>query len=512
MPAINDHFEPAPLPGRISRDRLDSLVADADADATANASPGSPATARYSLRAIATVVTLGGLLFGYDTGVIAGALPFMTDSVASGGLGLTPVTEGLVTSSLLFGAAFGALYGGRLSDRYGRRHNLLGLAGIFVVGAVGTAFAPNIAVMVAARIVLGLAVGGASSTVPVYLAEIAPQDLRGRLVAVDALMIVTGQLLAFTTNAVMANVWDGHSTWRWMLLVASLPAIAMWIGMHFVPETARWYAGKGRVAEAAAVLRGTRPVGADIAAELGGVLAVAEESAGRAKGGWADLATPWIKRVVVIGVGIAMVQQLTGINTLMYYAPTILTTTGLGTDTALTATIANGVVSVIASAVGLWLVGRLPRRRLLIIGQVGIIASLLAISTTFRLLVQPGLEAGTTPPAVGSYTVLAFMLGFLLFQQGAVSPVTWVMLSEVFPLRMRGFGMGVAVFAMWIINAVISFSFPVLISTFGGAGTFLVFAAINVGTLVFTWRMVPETGHLTLEELEADLRLRLTAG
>jgi len=458
------------------------------------------------MKAIALVATLGGLLFGYDTGVIAGALPFMADSVASGGLALSPVAEGFVTSSLLFGAAFGALYGGRLSDRFGRRHNIMMLAGIFFVGALGTALAPSIGAMVAARVVLGLAVGGASATVPVYLAEIAPRELRGRLVAVDQLMIVTGQLLAYSVNATLANVWDGHSTWRVMLFLCSLPAIGLWIGMHFMPETARWFACKARFGEAASVLRSTRSQGYDVKGELTEMLTVAEELAATKKGGWADLKTPWIKRLVFIGVGIAVLQQLTGVNTLMYYAPTILTKTGLGTNAALTATIANGVVSVVASAAGLWLVGCFQRRRLLIVGQFGIIASLCAIALTFGLLIQPSLAAGTTPSASGSYTVLAFMLCFLVFQQGAVSPVTWIMLSEIFPMKMRGFGMGLAVFLMWIVNAIISFTFPVLISTFGGTGTFLVFALINVATIIFSWRMVPETSHLTLEELEEEFR------
>lgn len=494
MTAISDQVGATPAAGDVTPAQL-----------TAFFDTGQPVK-KHSMQAIAMVATLGGLLFGYDTGVIAGALPFMTDTVANGGLGLSPVTKGLVTSSLLFGAAFGALYGGRLSDRYGRRHNILLLAGVFFVGAIGTALAPSVAVMIAARIVLGLAVGGASATVPVYLAEIAPKELRGRLVAVDQLMIVTGQLLAYSTNAVLANVWDGHSTWRWMLFLCSVPAIALWIGMHYMPETARWFACKTRFGEAAQVLKSTRRDGYDVEGELTEMLTVAQESAAKREGGWSDLKTPWIKRLVLIGVGIAVLQQLTGVNTLMYYAPTILTETGLGTNAALTATIANGVVSVIASAAGLWLVGRFRRRQLLIVGQLGIIASLAAIATTFGLMIQPSLAAGTTPPIAGSYTVLAFMLCFLVFQQGAVSPVTWVMLSEIFPMKMRGFGMGLAVFLMWIANAIISFSFPVLIDTFGGTGTFFVFAAVNVGTVIFSWRMVPETAHLTLEELEEEFR------
>ncbi|HEY8718138.1 sugar porter family MFS transporter [Pengzhenrongella sp.] len=495
MTAISNHVGAAGLPGTASQLEIDSLFEE---ERTPNK--------KRSMKAIAMVATLGGLLFGYDTGVIAGALPFMTDTVAKGGLGLTPVTEGLVTSSLLFGAAFGALYGGRLSDRFGRRHNILMLAGIFFLGAVGTALAPNVGVMILARIVLGIAVGAASATVPVYLAEIAPRELRGRLVAVDQLMIVTGQLLAYSTNAVLANLWDGHSTWRIMLFIASVPAIALWIGMHFMPETARWFACKGRFGEALDVLRATRRKEYDIKGELSEMLTVAHDSAAAREGGWSDLKTPWIKRLVFIGVGIAILQQLTGVNTLMYYAPTILTKTGLGTNAALTATIANGVVSVVASAAGLWLVGRFKRRQLLMVGQAGVIVSLAAIGVTFGLLISPSLDAGVAPATSSSYIVLGCMLSFLIFQQGAISPVTWVMLSEIFPMKMRGFGMGLSVFLLWIVNAIISFSFPVLISSFGGAGTFLVFAAINVGTLIFSWKMVPETSHLTLEELEEEFR------
>jgi major inositol transporter-like SP family MFS transporter len=199
------------------------------------------ATQRRYLRRVTWVATLGGLLFGFDTGVINGALPFMVDD-----LRLTAFTEGLVASSLVFGAAFGALAGGRLADAYGRKKMIIVLAVVFLVGTLGTALAPDVTVMVVSRLVLGLAVGGASVMVPIFLAELSPAGRRGQVVTRNELMIVTGQLLAFSTSAFLGNVFgDSHGIWRWMLVLATLPAIGLWIGMHFVPESPRWLAGQG---------------------------------------------------------------------------------------------------------------------------------------------------------------------------------------------------------------------------------------------------------------------------
>lgn len=452
---------------------------------------------QISMKVIAFIATLGGLLFGFDTGVIAGALPFMELPVDEGGLGLTPLTEGLVTSSLLIGAAFGALYGGRLSDRYGRRHNIIMLAVVFLIGALGCALAPNLAVLLPFRVVLGLAVGGASATVPVYLAEVAPKEYRGTLVAVDQLMIVTGQMLAYISNALWANFYGEGDAWRWMLGIASIPAIALWIGMHFMPETARWFASKGEMVKARTSLQQTRPHG-HIDAELDEITALVREEEETVQYRFRDLAVPWVRRIMVIGIGIALLQQLTGVNTIMYYAPTILTETGLGTNTALTATIANGVISVIGSAVGLFLVTRIRRRKLLMTGQAIIVVALAGIALSFLWVTEPGSPESLTR----SYLVLGFMLLFLLGQQGAVSPVTWVQLSEIFPLKLRGLGMGSAIFCLWVVNALISFSFPLLVAGIGAAWTFALFVLINVGTLTFSFLMVPETKHMTLEQIE----------
>lgn len=466
--------------------------------------PGVPVQ-RRPIWLVIVVATLGGVLFGFDTGVISGALPFMRLPADQGGLALSTLDESLVTATLLVGAAFGALIGGRLSDRYGRRHNLIILAVVFLLGALGTALAPTVPLMLVARVVLGLAVGGASATVPVFLAEIAPRKHRGTIVAVDQLMIVSGQLLAYITNAIIANSFpDASDNWRWMLGIASIPAIGLWIGMHFMPETPRWFALVGRDREARTVLEQLNPgeTAATLDAEIAEVRQSLDEDRVASSGGLRDLTDRWLRRVLLIGIGIAVLQQTTGVNTIMYFAPTILEEGGLSRNAAITATVANGVISVLAAVAGLFLVRIIGRRHLLAAGLIIIIVALTMIAVTSTVI-----DAGPTR----SYTVLAFMLLFLLGQQGAVSPVTWILLSEIFPLHIRGVGMGTSVFLMWIANAIITFSFPLVVEQVGVAVTFGIFAVINLATLGFTIAFVPETSGRSLEQIEAHFRERYGA-
>jgi major inositol transporter-like SP family MFS transporter len=438
------------------------------------------------------ISTLGGLLFGYDTGVSSGALIFMKDD-----LGVTSFTEGLVVSSLLLGAAFGAALGGRLADRTGRRLTIRFAAVVFTLGALGCALAPDVELVIAARIVLGLAVGCASATVSLYIGELAPAERRGRLVTQNELMIVTGQLLAFTTNAVIDNVWGGHATWRWMLGIAAVPAVLLWSGMLFLPDTPRWYALKGRYGETERVLRRIREPH-EVDGELALILETADRDARESKGGWADLRQPWIRRLFVLGVGIAIAQQITGIDTVMYYAPTILESTGLGADASLTATISVGVISVVMTIVGMALLGRVRRRPMLLTGQTGCTLSLLALGLCFLL----------PESTARSWIVLAFMVIFVAFQQCAISTVTWLMLSEIFPMKVRGFGMGVAIFALWMVNFGVSLLFPVLNSALGSTWSFLFFFAVNIGSIAFAAVALPETKGRTPQGLEQEFRER----
>ncbi|MGQ4362191.1 sugar porter family MFS transporter [Streptomyces sp. SAS_272] len=469
-----------------------------DDAATAAATPDvddTPKAVSRRLRLITLIATFGGLLFGYDTGVINGALPYMTDD-----LGLTPFTEGLVTSSLLLGAALGAVVGGRMSDARGRRRTILVLAVVFFVGALGCTFAPSTAVMVGARFVLGLAVGGASVTVPVYLAEISPAERRGALVTRNELMIVSGQLLAFTSNALIARAGgESGGVWRWMLVLATVPAVVLWSGMLVMPESPRWLASGTRFAEALAVLKQVRSR-QRAEAELSEVSALAVREEQEKLGGRQDMrSTPWVRRLMLVGFGIAIVQQITGVNTIMYYGTQILTDAGFTSDGALTANIANGVISVAATFAGIWLLGRADRRPMLMTGQAGTTVALLLIG-----VFSVTLPAGDTR----AYAVLAMTVTFLAFQQGAISPVTWLMLSEIFPMRMRGFGMGVAAVVLWLTNFLIGLVFPSLVDGIGVSNTFFLFVVAGLLSLAFVKRYVPETRGRSLEALEAELRSR----
>jgi len=455
---------------------------------------GENHTANAFLRKVTIMSTFGALLFGYDTGVINGALPYMAQPDQ---LNLNAYTEGLVASSLLFGAMLGSVFGGRFSDARGRRSNILLLAIVFFIAALGCTFAPTISVMIGFRFLLGLAVGGASVTVPTYLAEMSPAEHRGRMVGMNDLVVVLGQLLAFVFNAII-GVTMGHDAgvWRYMLVIASLPAVALWFGMLAMPESPRWLASKGRLGEALRVLQQARSA-QRAQAELNEIKATIAEEAELERATFKDLAIPWVRRIVFLGVGLGIVQQITGVNSIMYYGTEILKDAGFSTEAALIGNIANGVISVLAAGFGVWVVGKVGRRPLLLTGQVGTTLSLLLIGI-FSLTLQGS-------PML-PYVVLSLTVTFLAFQQAAISPVTWLMLSEIFPLRLRGIGMGISALCLWGINFLIGLTFPILLERIGLSTTFFVFVAMGVIAIVCVSKYVPETRGRSLEELEHDFR------
>ncbi|UAL28994.1 sugar porter family MFS transporter [Nocardioides rotundus] len=454
--------------------------------------PDEPGPHSRRLGLVAVIATFGGLLFGYDTGVINGALEPMKDD-----LGLTAFTEGFVVSILIFGAAFGALIGGQLSDRYGRRHNILMLAIIFVFGTLGCVFAPTWQILAFFRLVLGLAVGGASATVPVYLAEVSPYERRGSLVTRNEVMIVSGQFAAFVINAIIFKLWGEHdAVWRYMLVVAVLPAIALFFGMLRMPESPRWLSSQDRDAEALAVLEQVRTK-ERARAEMAEVHALAEEEKEAQTGGWADLAVPWIRRLVIIGIGLGIFQQFTGINSIMYYGSQLLVDAGFSEESALVANTLNGLFSVLGITVGILLMNRINRRTMLLGG--------FTLTTIFHVLV--GASALLFPDnAAKPYVILVFVVLFVFSMQGTIGPLVWLLLAEMFPLKIRSFAMGVCVFALWIANASVAFGFPPFVEAVGIASTFFVFAGLGVLALLFVYTMVPETRGKTLEQFEDDFR------
>lgn len=439
------------------------------------------------------VSTLGGLLFGYDTGVVNGALPFMAES-----LDLNSFTQGLVASALLLGAAVGAVTGGRLADYLGRRKNIVYLALLFFFATLGCTLAPNITVMVISRFALGVAVGGASVAVPGYLAEMSPANRRGKLVTINELMIVSGQLIAFIVNAILGNMADViPEVWRYMLVIAAIPAVLLFFGMLKMPESPRWLVSKNRTDEALEVLRRVRSE-EEAQIELNEIKESFAKENEKEKTTFKNmLQLKWVRRILFLGIGISLVQQGTGVNSIMYYGTQILRDAGFATQAALVANIANGVISVLATFLGIWLLGKVGRRPMLIVGQIGTTSALLLIAIFGNVLV----DSSALP-----YVVLTLTVTFLAFQQGAISPVTWLMLSEIFPTRFRGIGMGTAVFCMWIFNFLISLGFPVLLDKTGLSVTFLVFVALGILLITFAARYLPETKGLTLEQLEQRFR------
>ena len=447
------------------------------------------------LRLIAFIATFGALAFGYDTGVISGALPLMSLPAAQGGLGLDAFTEGLVAASLIFGAAIGSYLAGHLAEARGRRGALQWLAVVFMVGAVGTAMAPNVPVMVAFRVVLGLAVGGASAVVPMFIAEMAAPGRRARLVSQNELMIVTGQCIAYVSNALLATHSSHPEVWRTMLALAVAPAIALWLGLLWVPRSPRWLAARGRLAEAREVLLRIRGSEAQVDRELAEISA--ERSAAHQQATWRDIGRErWVRVVLMIGVGLGFVIQFTGVNAFMYFTPIILQTTGMSTDAALTATIGNGVVAVVAALIGIWLIGRHGRRPMLMTGLVAVIAAQLALGAVMQWVPASPLQG---------YLALGCILVFLLFMQMLIAPVYWLLMSELFPAHVRGLVTGVAVAMQWVFNAIVSFLFPMLLDSLG-AGTFFIAAVLNVVSLAFVWWCVPETRGQSLEQIERRLR------
>lgn len=437
------------------------------------------------LALLVIVATFGGLLFGYDTGVINGALePMKRD------LGLTATSEGFVVSILIFGAALGALVGGWMADRIGRRRNILGLSVLFIIGTLGAASAPNWEVLAAFRAVLGLAVGGASTTVPIYLAECAPARLRGSLVTRNELMIVAGQFAAFVINAVIFSIWGQHAVvWRYMLVIAVLPAIALLIGMLRMPPSPRWLAAEGRHDEALEVLNQIRS--ADEALREHAEICREKPTEDPMPKIWQ---AAWVRRLIWIGVGLGVCQQLTGINAVMYYGTQLLQDAGFSAQAAIIANILNGVMSLAGIIVGLAIMNKVDRRLMLLAGF-GLIA-ILHLTVGGAALWMP--ENAAKP-----FVVMTLVAGFVFVMQGTIGPLVWLLLAEIFPLRIRSFAMGVCVFALWIANAVLTFAFPPLVAAFGISVTFFLFAAIAAGSFLFVFKAVPETRGLSLEAVEA---------
>ncbi len=453
----------------------------------ADQQPAGKEGSRALVYAVSIIAALGGLLFGYDTGVISGALLFIGDEFH-----LDPLSEGVVVSSLLIGAMIGAIACGPLADKIGRRLSITGAATVFAIGAIVAALAPNVETLIAARVILGIAVGAASVLVPLFIAEAAPPAIRGKLVSFNQLMITLGILVAYLTNAAFA--YDGG--WRWMFGLALIPSAALGIGMLFLPETPRWLVEKGRIEEAKAVLlrlRGPRIA----AAELGDIQRT--KSAEQHKSTLRDLAKPWVRPALIAGIGVSVIGQASGINTVIYYAPTIFNATGLGPAAAILATAGVGAVNVVMTLVGMSLVDRVGRRLLLMIGFAIMTLSLLVLGLV--LLPDP------LPASAGWIAVICVAVYIAAFAV-SVGVVVFVLPSELYPLSIRGSAMSTTLLCNWGMNFIVSLTFLSLFNSLGKSPVFWLYAVICALGWFFAVKLVPETKGRSLEEIESWLRSR----
>jgi MFS transporter, SP family, sugar:H+ symporter len=434
---------------------------------------------------------LGGVLFGYDTGVIAGAILFINED-----LGLSPFTSGLVVSSLLVGAMIGAAFAGPIADATGRRKLVLAASIIFAVGAIGAALATSAGLLILFRFVLGLAVGAASLIVPLYLAEVAPTEIRGAVASLNQLMIVTGILIAYIANSALA----GAEAWRWMIALAVIPSVLLFLGMLFMPETPRWLASKDRDEEAREVLRRTRDEVA-VEAEMSDIKRVESQE----EGGLGELLASWVRPALLVGMGLAIFQQIIGINTIIYYAPTTLTNVGFGNSAAILANAGIGVINVTMTLVAIRFIDRVGRKPLLLLGAAGMALSLAILGLTSLLLPEP---SGVSLVGIITLVCLALFIAAFAVSWG---PIVWVMLGEIFPLKVRGSAMAVATVLLWAANFVVSLSFPVLLEALGIGWLFLGYSLIGLAALFFVRSFVTETKGRSLEKIESDLRERAGA-
>jgi sugar porter (SP) family MFS transporter len=440
-----------------------------------------PATSRF-VTMVSGISALAGLLFGYDTGVISGAILFVRKDFL-----LSTFQEEVVVSAVLLGAVAGAAFGGKLADALGRRKLLIQVAILFMIGAIGTALAPSPTLLAIGRVVVGVAIGIASFTAPLYISEVSPPAIRGKLVSLNQLMITLGIVVSYLADYGLA----GMEAWRWMFGLAAVPALILLIGLFFVPESPRWLMSRSHEDQARAVLQRIRESG-DVSAELAEIKA----DLSMQEGSWRELLNVSLRRPLIIGIGLAIFQQFTGINTVIYYAPTIFQLAGLhSASAAILATVGVGVVNVLLTIVALRMLDRAGRRPLLLYGLVGMVISLGVLGGAFLL-------AGSSP-VVAWLAVISLAVYVACFAIG-LGPVFWLLISEIYPLKIRGRAMGVATMMNWGSNLIVALTFLSLLHSLGRSATFWLYAVIGIIAWFFVYRLVPETKGRTLEQIDAE--------
>ena len=439
---------------------------------------------------VCLVAALGGLLFGYDTGVINGSLKFVQLKFE-----LSPAMKGFAASIALVACIFGAAFAGALSDRLGRKKVLILSAVLFLISAIGTALPQNLVQFIIFRFIGGLGVGAASMTSPMYIAEISPANIRGRMVSLNQFAIIFGMLIVYFVNYFIAGsgdeVWNTETGWRWMFGSESIPAMLLLVLLFFVPESPRWLIKQNQKTKALEIL--SKVDGRQYAEKE---MQMIEENLSHESGSLSQLFTPGMRIILVIGVVLAVLQQVTGINVFLYFGSEIFEKLGGKTiDAALLQQVIVGAVNLLFTVIAIWMVDKIGRKPLMLIGSVGMGVALFGMGTAGYL------------QATGMWMlvlVLIYIASFAL----SVGPVTWVILSEIFPTKIRGRAMGIATICLWMANSIVSQTFPMmdenqlLVDKFHHGFPFFIYGIMCVVLVVFMWRFVPETKGKSLEEIE----------
>lgn len=435
---------------------------------------------RVLLFTISLVAAIGGFLFGYDTGVISSAILFIHTEYS-----LSQFDESLIIAIVALGAMGGALLGGRLADTYGRKKIVLLSSICFIISALILALAPNVSMIVIGRLLVGISIGVASATAPIYIAELAPRSIRGMLVTMNQLAITIGILASYIFGLALSETQD----WRFMFGFAAIPAALQLIIMAFFPESPRFLALNGKGEEAKQILKRFRASEQDAELEYDHIM----RSHSVQQVAWKELFKTSAKFALIAGVGLTVIQQVTGINTIIYFAPTIFKLAGYAENrTAILATAIVGSVNVLMTFVAIYLLDRIGRKPLLITGLGGMVAALFLLGMGFFF---------PTSEATG-YLTLCAMVAYIAFFAYSLGPIAWLINSEIYPLRVRGRANGIATCANWITNFLVTFTFLPLISLIGKSGTFWLYGIVGIFGLWFIIKLVPETKNKSLEKIE----------
>ncbi|HEY5043956.1 MAG TPA: sugar porter family MFS transporter [Verrucomicrobiae bacterium] len=431
------------------------------------------------------VAALGGLLFGYDTGVISGAILFIKNQFS-----LSATMEEIVVSSVLVGAVAGAIIGGALTGRFGRRKMII-LAGIiFTASALGTALAPTVSWLIAARVVSGIAIGIASFISPMYIAELVPAKVRGSLVAVNMLAITSGIVVAYLVD----YAFSSSGGWRYMFGLAAIPSIALVIGIWRLPDSPRWLISQSKVEEARQILKRARTV-SDVSPEITDIQKSMEK---QGVGGIEGLFQSSLRMPMIVGLGLAVFQQITGINTVIYYAPTIFKFAGISaTGPAILAGAGLTMVMWLFHVLAIFLMDRVGRRPLLLVGVAGQILGLAILGAAFHFQQLAGYKSYV---AIGGLVIYVACFAF------GLGPIFWLLISEIYPLKVRDAAMSAVTVTNWALNLAVAVTFLTLVGVLGHAGTFWLYGVIAIGAWVFFYLLVPETKGKSLEQIEEHWR------